>query len=335
MLVFISVLVAIIIAVIGYVIYRRISKPKLLDTTPQDLDGNPIDEEDDDISESPVYEDDNIFENWDSWEDFLKQVGIIDIRDGMIEYESGDNSRIFVMLAEMQQSNPFLKSDPELQTQNESMETFLHTLSDPIKISSQPQRIEMTDFLKHLRENAMNLNNATKEMKNMANLVLDDTINYQNENDRFENRCYIQFLCTVKRDEVIGDTPEEVEYQIHKKALTKLLEKVTLGDQVLHKEDHALAPLDQFGLLEVLYRTFNKDSSINVRFEDIVRNQRFSIYVHGKQDDKMYKSVQQKIQVFTQAVEEVRDKLWHEKQQQNAEKLMNGEDYYNTDNVED
>src|SRR5699024_6536706 len=129
------------------------------------------------------------YDDYHTWEELLQEVGVIDIRDGMIEYETGNNSRLFVMLAEMGQSNPYLKTDEELALNNQIMEVFYNSLILPLKMSSQSQRVEMTDFLNTLKDHSQYLKGATPEMKDYAARVIDDTLQYQRATDRFENKC--------------------------------------------------------------------------------------------------------------------------------------------------
>jgi len=297
----------------------------------KDRGGNAIEtteEEGNDPSVAPVYEGDFAFLDWETWEDFLSQVGVIDIRNAMIEYETGNNSRMFIMLAEMQQSNPSLKTDEELAQANALMEVFLNGLHSPLKETSQSQKVEMTDFLSNLKDHSQYLRHATPQMKKYARTVIDDTLNYQRETDRFENRCYLQFMATVTPEEVYGDSPEVLEKQIHEKALEKLLRQISNADGILRRADHSLSPLDTFGLLEVLYKTFNRESSVKMRFEDIIRKQRFSLFTSARQSDKLFKEVQQRIQIEADLINKARDAMWLQQQAENQRKIAKGEDYY-------
>lgn len=304
----------------------------------KDRGGNSIEtteEEENDPSVAPVYEGDFAFLDWDTWEDFLAQVGVIDIRNAMIEYETGNNSRMFIMLAEMQQSNPSLKTDEELAQANALVEVFLNGLHSPLKETSQSQKVEMTDFLNNLRDHSQYLRHSTPQMKKYARTVIDNTLNYQRETDRFENRCYLQFMATVTPEEVYGDSPEVLEKQIHEKALEKLLRQISNADGILRRADHSLSPLDTFGLLEVLYKTFNRESSVKMRFEDIIRKQRFSLFTSARQSDKLFKEVQQRIQIEADLINKARDAMWLQQQAENQRKIAKGEDYYAASDHED
>ena len=296
----------------------------------KDRGGNAIEttEEENDPSAAPVYEGDFAFLDWETWEDFLSQVGVIDIRNAMIEYETGNNSRMFIMLAEMQQSNPSLKTDEELAQANALKEVFLNGLHSPLKETSQSQKVEMTDFLSNLKDHSQYLRHATPQMKKYARTVIDNTLNYQRETDRFENRCYLQFMATVTPEEVYGDSPEILEKQIHEKALEKLLRQISNADGILRRADHSLSPLDTFGLCEVLYKTFNRESSVKMRFEDIFRKQRFSLFTSARQSDKLFKEVQQRIQIEADLINKARDAMWLQQQAENQRKIAKGEDYY-------
>lgn len=138
-------------------------------------------------------------------------------------------------------------------------------------------------------------------------------------------------MAIIQPDEVYGDTPEVLEKQIHEKALEKLLRQIANANGILRRADHALNPLDTFGLLEVLYKTFNRESSVKMRFEDIIRKQRFSLYTSAHQSDKLFKEVQQKIKIEAELMNHARDAMWLQQQAENEKKLSKGQDYYSAD----
>lgn len=334
------VVVVIVLAVGGFLWYRR-SRFRKFDMTPRDRNqkpignGSPEDEdeeyEDDfenDPSEAPIYDDDVTYDEWQSWQDFLQEVGLIDIRDGMLEFETGDNSRMFIMLAEMGQSNPYLKTDEELDQNNMVLEVFLNGVQAPLKESSQSQKVEMTDYLNELREHSQFLHNSNDKMKQYAAKVIDSTLQYQRATDRFENKVYLQFLAIIRPDEVSGDTPLSLERDIHEKAYEKLVRQITRANGLLRRADHPLSILDNFGLAEVLYKTFNRESSVRIRFEDIVKNQNFALYTAGKQNTATYKKIQQMIQAEAHAYSVAFDTAMEETKARNEQLLKNGKDYY-------
>ncbi len=316
-------------------IFIRHNQKKDFDLTPRDKSGEEIEEdESNDPSLAPIYEEDSGYVDWSPWEDFLKDVGIIDIREGMIEYETGDNSRKFVMLAEKKQSNPYLKTNQELAVANMFNEIFYNGLQRPLKETTLSQKIEMTDFLNELKEHSQYLKGSNQQMKDYAAMVIKDTLDYQRETDRFETRTYLQFEAVVYPEEVYGDSVEKLEEQIHEKALTKLLRQITRASDVLKRADHPLEPLDTFGLLEVLYKTFHRESSVKIRFEDIIKKQRFAIYTTANQSDKIFKEVNQRIQIENKLLSHARDAMWLKQQIENQEKLAKGEDYYESYDTE-
>ena len=326
-LIVISFLGVIIVAVIAYIIIRKRMEARDFDTTLKDHNGDPINDDDDgdDVDDAqapetePVYGDDLTYDDYHTWEELLQEVGVIDIRDGMIEYETGNNSRLFVMLAEMGQSNPYLKTDEELALNNQIMEVFYNSLILPLKMSSQSQRVEMTDFLNTLKDHSQYLKGATPEMKDYAARVIDDTLQYQRATDRFENKCYLQFQAIVTPDEVAADTPAKLEEQIHQKAMEKLIRQITRADGLLKRADHSLSPLGTFGLLEVLYRTFNRDSSVRIRLEDIVKRQRFTLFTSAHQNDVNFKKVKQRIQIEADAINAAREALTQQYEAKDAD----------------
>lgn len=321
---------------LGIYIYLH-QKNKNFDMTPRDKYGNEIndsnnpddvDDDEDNPLLAPINDPDVTFEDWETFEDFMQEIGIINISDGLIEYETGNNSRLFVMIAEMAQSNPTLKTEQELMLDISAQEVFLNALNEPLKMSSLSQKVDMTDFLNKLREDSQYMRGSTHEMKEYALQVIDDTLDYQKEQDRFENRCYLQFMAVVQPDEVYGDTPEELEEDVQRKALEKLFRQIENSAGILATADHPLTPLTQYGLLEMLYRTFNREQSTKVRFEDIAKKQKFSIFTTAKQSDTLFKMVQQRIQIEADAIAAARKVLTEQKNKENKEKIAKGEEYY-------
>ena len=330
-LIFVSIVAVLVALIVGGIVIYRHSKKQDFDMTPRDKSGDEIEtDEDDDPSETPVYEDDVTYgaDGWETWENLLQEAGIIDIRDGMIEYETGNNSRMFIALAEMQQSNPYLKTDDELAQQNAVQEVFFNGVQNPLKLTSQSQRVEMTDFLTRLKDNSQRIIGSNPQMKQYAAEVIEDTLSYQRQTDRFENRAYIQFMAIIEPDEVYGDTPEVIERQIHEKAMEKLVRQIERANGLLRRADHALAELDTFGLLEVIYKSFNRESSVRVRLEDIVKQQKYQIFTSAIQSDKYFKKVQQMIRIETESINRARDVLTKAQEKQNARLLAEGKDYY-------
>lgn len=330
----------VIILTVGFFLWRRRAKYQAFDMTPRDRNQKPIGNGDNDEyeeyeenpendpGEAPVFDDDLTYDDWQSWQTFLQEVGLIDIRDGMLEYETGDNSRMFVMLAEMGQSNPYLKTDEEQEQNNMIMEVFFNGVQAPLKLSSQSQKVEMTDYLNELREHSQFLHNANDKMKQYAAKVLDSTLQYQRATDRFENKVYLQFLAVIKPDEVSGDTPLALERDIHEKAYEKLVRQITRANGLLRRADHPLSILDNFGLLEVLYKTFNRASSVRIRLEDIIKKQNFSLYTGGIQNTATYKKIQQMIQAEAHAYNVAFDTAMEETKSQNEKLLREGKAYY-------
>jgi hypothetical protein len=334
---------AVIVIVIALVIYLlRYNRKQDFDMTPRDRNGNPLpqqsdnpngqdydgqDEQDNPLTQ-PINDPDLVYDQWSSFESFMKEIGLINIHNGMLEFETGDNSRLFVSVAEMQQSNPFLKSDAEVHQDQVMMEVWLNTLMNPVKISSLSQRVDLTDYLNRLSKHMDVLKGLTPQMKEYGKHIIESTLDYQKQNDRFENHTYVQFMCTVQPDEVYGDTPAKLEEAVQKKAYEKNYRQIANADSLLRRADHSLSELQEYGLLELLYKTFNRESSVKVSFEDIVKSQRFSLFVSALKTDQDFKEVQQRIKVETEATETVASSLWKQQQKENQEKIKKGEDYY-------
>src|SRR5699024_11459968 len=79
------------------------------------------------------------------------------------------SSRLFVMIAEMAQSNPTLKTEQELLMDISAQEVFFNSLSEPLKMSSLSQKVDMTDFLTKLRDDRSEEH--TSELQSRFDLV--------------------------------------------------------------------------------------------------------------------------------------------------------------------
>ena len=80
--------------------------------------------------------------------------------------------------------------------------------------------------------------------------------------------------------------------------------------------------------MEVIYKSFNRESSVRIRLEDIVKQQKYQIFTSAIQSDKYFKKVQQMIRIETESINRARDVLTKAQEKQNARLLAEGKDYY-------
>ena len=68
---------------------------------------------------------DEVFKTFVPIEQLFKEVGIVDVQDGLIEYDEEDGNRTFCGVAEMEQSNPYLKTEREISVEDAENQLFL------------------------------------------------------------------------------------------------------------------------------------------------------------------------------------------------------------------
>lgn len=295
--------IAIVVAVliIFLIIYRHHQR-KLnadFDDQPRDRNGE-VFEDDDEIEElPPLREQGAIFGDednpWNTFTDFIDEIGIVDIKNGIIEYESVEGKRKFVMLAEQRKSNPLLKSAAENMQSLSYRELFYNSLSGPFKQSAQRRKINMKEFNSEQRKRVAEIspsdNKRDTVVRTYAQSLLDESQAYEDENTRFESMIILQFATFVPEDEVYGETREEIEKMVQDRALRDLATQIGHASSIMKKAGQPVIAMDTFGALEALYTSWHPNISVKVRFDDIVRSQRFVEFITARQDDIQYESV--------------------------------------------
>lgn len=244
---------------------------------------------------------DEIFNSFVPIEQLFKEVGIVDIQDGLIEYEADDGSRMFCGVAEMEQSNPYLKTEHELSVEDAENQLFLAGLSDRTKISLQWNVTDMHAYFNKLRKRVQNNSELNQKLKKQAYDLIDDAENFEHGSKRFENHVYVQFIVKVKDTDIReADDVDKVNQYVYEVANRKVMNDIEMANEVLRPREHELTRLYNIDILELIYKTFNRRTSRLIPFDKIIRDQKFAYMVTASQSDKKVAMVNQMAQVESQ-----------------------------------
>lgn len=244
---------------------------------------------------------DEVFKTFVPIEQLFKEVGIVDVQDGLIEYDEEDGDRTFCGIAEMEQSNPYLKTDREISVEDAENQLFLAGLSDHTKISLQWNVTDMHAYFNKMRKRVTENKEQNPKLKKLAYDLIDDAENFEHSGKRFENHIYVQFIVKVKDTDIReADDVEEVNKAVHKVANRKVMNDIGTANEVLRPRQHELTRLYNIDLLELIYKTFNRRTSRLIPFDKIIRDQKFSYMVTASESDEKVAMVNQMAQVESQ-----------------------------------
>lgn len=244
---------------------------------------------------------DEVFKTFVPVEQLFKEVGIVDIQDGLIEYDEEDGSRTFCGVAEMEQSNPYLKTDREMSIEDAENQLFLAGLSDHTKISLQWNVTDMHAHFNKMRKRVSENKEQSPKLKKLAYDLIDDAENFEHSGNRFENHVYVQFIVKVKNSDIQeAEDVEEVNRAVYEVANRKVMNAIGTANEVLRPRQHELTRLYNIDLLELIYKTFNRRTSRLIPFDKIIRDQKFSYMVTSSESDKKVAMVNQMAQVESQ-----------------------------------
>lgn len=244
---------------------------------------------------------DEVFKTFVPIEQLFKEVGIVDVQDGLIEYDEEDGDRTFCGVAEMEQSNPYLKTDREISVEDAENQLFLAGLSDHTKISLQWNVTDMHAYFNKMRKRVTENKEQNPKLKKLAYDLIDDAENFEHSGKRFENHIYVQFIVKVKDTDIReADDVEEVNKTVHEVANRKVMNDIGTANEVLRPRQHELTRLYNIDLLELIYKTFNRRTSRLIPFDKIIRDQKFSYMVTASESDEKVAKVNQMAQVESQ-----------------------------------
>lgn len=317
MLLITSIIVAILFVALVVIIWKKGTHKKKFNNNPR-ISGEKVEEQyeddeddeevdDDDPSENKktidlgiVRAGDEIFDSWEPMQGLFKEAGIVDVIDDMIEFDEGDGLKTFVGIAEMEQSNPYLKTLHEKQIDDALQQLFLSIQGHRFRISMQWTPTDMKKYFAKARER-IEKSSESPEMKKIGDSIIQAADNYEHDDNRFENTIYVQFIETVDSPDIAeAETKDQVNQKIYEVGNRKLDNDIAQSNEILRERRHSLRRLNSYEILELIYKTFNRRISRLVSFDQFVRQQKFTLYTTSSESDEAVQQFDEVAQVERQ-----------------------------------
>lgn len=293
-------LIILIIIGVGFYLFKKMDTVHHRTTHKDTSKTDGHDDDENDINQEPVFENGESFLEFQPISTMFDELGIIDIDNRMIEYESFYGGRRFVSLAEMKQTNPYIMSKDQVKLTNALREVALTTLvpGNETSFNTRSKKIDMRDFEEELRAQAKEYNQDDDILATKAEHLINDMHDHQTSDNRFEIRTYVSFETIVYDEEIDGDTDEEIDAKVKAEAFKRLRRQIDAANGPLSNSKQSLSMFTTVGLLEVMFDMWHRVNSSKVRLEDIIRNQNFSHIITADQSDAQTKLVQSLISKY-------------------------------------
>ncbi|AUV74178.1 hypothetical protein C1940_17155 (plasmid) [Lactiplantibacillus plantarum subsp. plantarum] len=293
-------LIILIIIGVGFYLFKKMDTVHHRTTHKDTSKTDEHDDDENDINQEPVFENGESFLEFQPISTMFDELGIIDIDNRMIEYESFYGGRRFVSLAEMKQTNPYIMSKDQVKLTNALREVALTTLvpGNETSFNTRSKKIDMRDFEEELRAQAKEYNQDDGILATKAEHLINDMHDHQTSDNRFEIRTYVSFETIVYDEEIDGDTDEEIDAKVKAEAFKRLRRQIDAANGPLSNSKQSLSMFTTVGLLEVMFDMWHRVNSSKVRLEDIIRNQNFSHIITADQSDAQTKLVQSLISKY-------------------------------------
>lgn len=193
------------------------------------------------------------------------------------------NDNTFTMMAEVEPVNYFLLDQEEQEGIDATYETWLSQLNYSIRIYTQNRFVDLTSPIKEIQkvmEHDVELHPLAFQFgQNMIN----DLINWQNEQPRYETKTFLLFDYMVDTKEIKADDSEEMEAKIIDKAFSELNRRINTAKGQLRKADMNVHMLATDGISEVLYYGFNRRKAKKNHYRDIEDQEQLALYTTADQ----------------------------------------------------
>ncbi|MBM7617859.1 hypothetical protein JOC36_001452 [Weissella uvarum] len=271
------------------------------------------DEEDDEPEVDPITDDDSHFEDFEPFAELFREMNLVAIRDGLMIFNESEEVKKFVGMAKLMPSNPVLQT-ADMRNGTIAAQARMFSIiqsegqlvSIPLKkdqseyydgIDEQIKRsFEREDFSVSEEKRARNHTNADQ-----ARELLEQFKSYDQENENFESEVYI-LLADYITDE---DMDETNEVERAKNMTRRAKEDLGIQFQQMSQAESAVGrdvePLDDIGILEVLYRYFNREQSIEVPFRELIKTENYASMTTGSLDEEVAINIQKFMNDFVYA----------------------------------
>lgn len=261
--------------------------------------------EDDDqyltVKQDIVRSGDEVFDTFVPIEELFKEAGIVDVQDGLFEFDEGDGTKTFVGIAEMEQSNPYLKTTKERLVEDAEYQLFLMGQAKHFKISLQWNVTDMHEYFNEMRKNIADNPNENLALKKIGNDVINAAEDFEHSGKRFENHIYVQFIEKVSDTDISdAENKDELTKYIYEVANRKINNDIGAANEVLRACHHELHRLYNIDNLELIYKTFNRKTSRIIPFDRIIRDQKFSMLVSAPESDSQIERISEMVQAQNQ-----------------------------------
>lgn len=215
---------------------------------------------------------------------------LIDISHHMI-FKPNDE---FIMIAEVEPVNYFLKSQDEQETIDSVFETAL-AIMDIQQIYLQNRFVDLSEAITKMADTLNQSDDMPDKLKEYGQTCLRDINNWQYETERYDTKRYIIFSTTIDRKAITVNIGENLEEKVIDKAFSELYRKVSAAKNHFKKSENNVHMLSGEGIAEMLYHCFNRKKALKNKFRFIAESEQMALYVTSEQQDKYIEKVKELI----------------------------------------
>ncbi|KAA6446991.1 hypothetical protein [Bacillus swezeyi] len=224
------------------------------------------------------------------FEELFKDVVSFD--NHMIRKE--DNT--FILLAEVEPVNYFLKSEEEQEAIDIIFERWTAQIYYPVQIYLSTRYIDLSEPISHMKRNMDEAGDLVPEARAYGQTMIEELIKWQMSSPRYETKRYLSFSFQVKENSITADSNEEFEEKLVDKAFAELYRRFNAAKSQLRKSGVALELLTTEGIIDVFYHTFNRKKAVKNRFKDFSSQEMTALYVTADQSDEKIEALKEMIE---------------------------------------
>lgn len=217
---------------------------------------------------------------------------IQEISNHMVRFK--DNT--FILIAEIEPVNYFLKSQMEQEAIDITFETWLGQISYPVKFYLQNRYIDLTEPIEQIQKSMESADDLNEAALSFGKANLEDLHNWQKSSPRFETKRYLVFTHKMKISEITGDSKEEIDNKLVDKAFAELYRRLNTAKSQLRKAEISVKLLPTEGIYDLLYHAFNRRRATKNRFKDFASKELTALYATAEQDSERIEAVRERIE---------------------------------------
>ncbi|WP_255449368.1 hypothetical protein [Bacillus sp. AR18-7] len=214
-----------------------------------------------------------------------------DVKHNMMLFK---NQR-YVMMAEVTPCNYFLRSQAEQEVIDSAFEAWTATLNYPCTIYLQNRFIDLSEPIDEMKKNMEVQRDLPRNALQYGKSVLNDLIQWQNSQPRYETKHYLLFSYELKKNNLNLAEGESFQEAAAEKAFNELMRRMSNAQTQLHGGNFVVQPLATDGIIEVLYHTFNRRKALKNKFKNVKEREQMSLYITADQTDTRIELTKEKI----------------------------------------